>query len=231
MSIQARSQRGLPPSSAARDTTGFTKTYNSFSGVDMQCTFAGKLIGELQGLSYTVQREKAPHYTMGSADVRAFSRGKRGIAGSLVFQVFDRSALLEAMRDRPYIANRYDVVGDNVIADVTSSALEGAAGLLGSIAGSAAPSVSRIVLDKVLAAPQYLDQVLPFDIVITAANEYGSAAMMVIHGVELINCGSSMSIDDVSTEESCTWVATHLTPWHNQTFTRINTDGQSATAT
>ena len=56
-----------------------SRSYNSFSGVDIQATFAGKPIGELQGLSYTVTREKAPLYTMGSPDPRSFSRGKRGI--------------------------------------------------------------------------------------------------------------------------------------------------------
>lgn len=34
------------------------RTYNSFSGADMVATFGGVIIGELQGLSFTVQREK-----------------------------------------------------------------------------------------------------------------------------------------------------------------------------
>ena len=76
----------------ANTMDSFTRTYNSFSGVDMLVAFNNKIIGELQGISYTVQREKAPVYTMGSADPRSFSRGKRGIAGSMVFMVFDRSA-------------------------------------------------------------------------------------------------------------------------------------------
>ena len=85
------SPQGLPASDALNSVSTFTKTYNSFSGVDMVCTFGRKVIGELQGISYTIQREKAPIYTMGSADPRSFSRGKRGIAGSVVFHVFDRS--------------------------------------------------------------------------------------------------------------------------------------------
>ena len=44
-------------------------------------------------------KEKAPIYTMGSAEPRSFSRGKRGIAGTLVFTVFDRDALLEDLKD------------------------------------------------------------------------------------------------------------------------------------
>src|SRR3990167_5965015 len=88
----------------------YTQTYNSFSGVDMQVTFAGVVIGELQGISYTVTREKAPLYTMGSADPRSFSRGKRGIAGSLVFLVFDRSALLDSLGVKArYLANEYEL--------------------------------------------------------------------------------------------------------------------------
>lgn len=56
-------------------TEQLTRTYNSFSGVDIQATFGSKVIGTLQGVSYTVTREKAPIYTMGSANPRAFSRG------------------------------------------------------------------------------------------------------------------------------------------------------------
>ena len=40
---------------------------------------------ELQAISYAITREKAPIYTMGSADPRAYSRNKRGIAGNLVW--------------------------------------------------------------------------------------------------------------------------------------------------
>jgi hypothetical protein len=46
------------------------------------------------GISYAITREKAPIYTMGSADPRAYSRNKRGIAGQLVWINFDRNSLL-----------------------------------------------------------------------------------------------------------------------------------------
>lgn len=49
---------------------------------------------ELQAISYATTREKAPIYTMGSADPRAYSRNKRGIAGNLIWINFDRHALL-----------------------------------------------------------------------------------------------------------------------------------------
>jgi hypothetical protein len=164
----------------------------------------------------------------GSADPRSFSRGKRGIAGSIVFQVFDRSSLLEVMRDVPYIANKYDLPLGFEIADVDVPTIEIGSGLIGSAGGSANVTVSRIVLDKVLARPQYLDQVLPMDIVITASNEYGAFANMKIHGVEILNTGSGMSIDDITTDEACTFIASSITPWSNQGFIRTTNGGTAA---
>lgn len=221
--------KGLAPSGSARSASTFQKTYNSFSGVDMVVTFGGKILGELQGISYTIQREKAPIYSMGEADPRSFSRSKRGIAGSIVFVVFDRSALLEAMRDRPYVANRYSIPEGFEIADVNVDTIEIVPGVVGPAVGSASPTVSRIALDKVIAAPNYIDQVLPFDVVITASNEYGAVARMMIHGVEIMNVGSSLSINDITTDEACTYIATAITPWRDQGFIRINNDGRSAT--
>ena len=40
--------------------SAFTRAYNSFSGVDIKATFAGKTIATLQGISYSISREKAP---------------------------------------------------------------------------------------------------------------------------------------------------------------------------
>ena len=222
------SPQGLPASDSLNSVSTFTKTYNSFSGVDMVCTFGRKVIGELQGISYTIQREKAPIYTMGSADPRSFSRGKRGIAGSVVFHVFDRSALLEVMRDRPFIANKYDLPAGYAIADISVPTVEVGSGLLGTLDGSANPGISRITIDKVLAKPTYLDQVLPFDITITASNEYGAFAKMQIHGVEILNSGSGMSIDDITTDEACTFVSTRVTPWNSQGFIRSKTGGKTS---
>lgn len=89
----------------------YTKTYTTFGGSDIVATFNGKVIGELQAITYSITREKVPVYTMGSAEPRSFSRGKRGIAGNLVFVTFNRDALLEELKDGPqiqkYRANDY----------------------------------------------------------------------------------------------------------------------------
>jgi hypothetical protein len=193
----------------------FTRTYNSFSGVDMVVTFNRRIIGEVQGISYTIQREKAPVYTMGAADPRSFSRGKRGIAGSMVFMVFDRSALLDSFQDSPFLAwvtEFASLVNDPIVdaPSISVNAIDGTVGADDNITGGVVQSVK---LDKVLARPVYHDQILPFEVVVTAVNEYGSNSKLRIHGVEILNCGSGMSIDDITTDEACTWIARAITNW------------------
>ena len=75
------------------------QTLTSFSGADLVATFANKVIGELQQISWAVQRDKAPVFTCGSPDARSFSRGKRGLAGSMVFAVFDHEGLVYALQE------------------------------------------------------------------------------------------------------------------------------------
>jgi hypothetical protein len=58
----------------------------------------------------------------------------------------------------------------------------------------------------------YADQLKPFDVTITFLNEYGNAAKMSIYGCEIINEGSGMSIDDITSEKACTFVAQGLSP-------------------
>lgn len=74
------------------------QTLTSFSGADLVATFANKVVGELQQISWAVQRDKAPVFTCGSPDARSFSRGKRGLAGSMVFAVFDHDALVASLQ-------------------------------------------------------------------------------------------------------------------------------------
>ncbi len=51
-----------------------------------------------------------------------------------------------------------------------------------------------------LALPSYSDQVLPFDITLAGANEYGAMCAAKILGVEILNEGSGISVDDAVSE-------------------------------
>lgn len=50
------------------------------------------------------------------------------------------------------------------------------------------------------ALPAFSDQILPFDITLAGTNEIGAATCMKIYGVEILNEGSGVSIDDAVTE-------------------------------
>ncbi len=50
------------------------------------------------------------------------------------------------------------------------------------------------------ASPWYSDQVLPFDVTLSGANEYGAMCAAKIFGLEILNEGMGISIDDAVTE-------------------------------
>ena len=196
--------------------TEYTKTYTSFSGCDIICTFGNMVIGELQAITYHVQREKAPVYTMGSAEPRSFSRGKRGIAGTLVFTIFDRDALLEGLADHVEKQKSFQRIGGNSLYEMDRKnplAIEEWDAEMTKIATNGTSGVTSVDSDKVTqniasaARPVYADEIPPFDITISFANEYGQKAKLVIYGVEILNEGSGFSIDNVTSEKACTFVA------------------------
>jgi len=73
------------------------------------------------------------------------------------------------------------------------------------------PDFSEATITKTL-SPLIVDQLPPFDVVITASNELGNLAVQVIRGVHLVNFGTTYSIDDVFTEVSYTYLAREVTP-------------------
>ena len=186
----------------------YMKTYSTFGGCDIVATFNGKVIGELQAITYSLTREKVPVYTMGSAEPRSFSRGKRGIAGNLVFVSFNRDALLSELGDKAISKYKANDIGagefmsmekwDAMMSDLASS---------GSIKeeSRAVGDTRNLVNDN--AKARYADEVLPFDITISLANEYGNKAVTVIYGVEILNEGIGFSIDAPTSERAYTFVA------------------------
>ncbi len=188
-------------------STDFAQHYNSFSGCDIRATFGSKVIGTLQGISWSVTREKAPIYTMGEPDPRAFSRGKRGIAGSLIFIQFDKHALLEHFKSQ-----RFSDDDDSPFTAEGFRDDEIATGLVGNRESAATP-FDNPGADQEPRQPYYSDQILPFDVVLSAANEYGQTATMKIYGVEILNEGAGVSIDDIVLEQQMTFIARGCTGW------------------
>ena len=63
-------------------------------------------------------------------------------------------------------------------------------------------------------APTYVDQLMPFNVSIHFSNEYGQRAQIDLFGVEIINSGTAISIDDVVTNQAMTFVARSLNEMH-----------------
>jgi hypothetical protein len=134
-------------------------------------TMSTKVLAEAQSLSVSVHRDKAAVRACGSVYPKAFTRGPREIAGSIVFTVFDKNVLYEFLEADPSDFDAY--------AGFTTA---------------------------------LVDQLPPVDITVAFANEYGSVSRMAIYGVEFIDEGQVMSIEDLLTENVVHWVARDIDP-------------------
>ena len=118
-------------------------------------------------MSYSVTREKAPIYTMGSPDVRAYSRNKRGVAGSLIWINFDRHALLSVFHKArgKFLANKDDIgpqfpMGEQAALDQTAIFNSALTRTAGPAVGSTIEQLDNLSLSEVsgfkeLAAPWF----------------------------------------------------------------------------
>lgn len=213
-----------------------SRTYTSYSGVDIRVVINGKPAGSMQALSYAIQREKAPIYVMGSVDPISYSRGKRGIAGTMISLMMDRHFLhSDSFQGEKYLADK-----DEMFASVRDdSNLNNAQGGDGTVTLGLRDPTGKVVSDErsqaqgggrepqrtysvenlssnyEVASVYYVDQILPFDIAIVAANEYGQSAQMRLYGCEILNEGSGFSIDDIVIENQMTYVCRTILPWRS----------------
>ena len=174
-----------------------TKTYNSFSGCDMAvtCNILNQTItlGTLQTISYSIHMDRQPVRSIGNINAKDYTLGPRTIAGSLVFAVFDKHLLyhmIEAYRD-----TNTSVISSNKYVDMASK--------------YKSLTNSRHILS---------DELPPFDITITFANEYGTRSKAAIYGVRLVNEGQVMSINDVYTENTYQFVALDIDYMRNEDY-------------
>jgi hypothetical protein len=186
-----------------------SRDFASFAGTDIRIVVEGETIGSTQAVSYAIQREKAPIYVMGRVDPLSFSRGKRGIAGTLITLMLDRHILLtDPLVNMQFVADNDEIFptnGNLQFAGDTED-LETALGITNF-------SSQNISDNYTVTSAWYVDQIPPFDIVVVAANEYGNAASMRIYGVEILNEGSGFSVDDIVIENQMTYVCRTILPW------------------
>ena len=214
------------------------KTYTTFSGVDITAMFDDMTMHTLQGIAISITREKVPVYKLGSARPVSVSRGKRGIAGTLQFVLFDRSAMDQLIRDKDHYyyahadevnwltdtfnpANRFAeaMASSTTEADYSYDATTGQAQATGNVYLSGTGDTQRTVATSIKRVAEYMDQCYPFDVTLVAQNEYGNSAWSAVIGLEIINEGGGISMDDLTNEQTATYIAIHRQPW-----TPVNVD-------
>ena len=186
--------------------------FHSFSGVDIHAVFGDTVFGELQMIRYNIDREKAPVYTMGSANLRTIARGKRLISGACVFVVFEKDSLVSTLNERGTEFNPYLTKSDTAnLAGGSADSLAGSSqfGIAGESAGQSASRFTQSAQAKLA------DQLLPFDVTLVGANEYGQYTKMTIKGLELMTESGGISIDDLVIEKQMNFIAREIENWNN----------------
>ena len=181
------------------------RSYNSIAGTDIKAVIGPHIVGSIQAISYSIVREKIPVFTMGKVGPRGFARGKRAIAGSLIFIMFDMHPILFSLSEGDG-ANVKSVA--KFIGDDGDLQLENSTDL--SFTEVNTPNFG----DQRPMPVNYVDQIPPFDTTLTGTTEMGIQAQMGIIGMELLNEAGGMSIDDVVAETQYTYVAVDVSPWH-----------------
>lgn len=185
-----------------------SRQYTSFSGTDIRVVINGETLGSIQALSYAVQREKGPVYVMGRVDPLSFSRGKRGIAGTMITLMLDRHPLFK----EPFASMSFVADNDEIYANASNIQQAGSTADLEEL-GVVNFSAGDVSDNYQVHSAWYFDQLPPMDYVVVAQNEYGQAATMRIYGAEFLNEGSGFSVDDMVIENQMTYIARTLLPW------------------
>jgi len=165
------------------------KTFNSqqsliqsYSGTDISVLFSmppffsignklpRKLSAEIHTLTISSAASLLPVRAVGEAKARAYTKGARTFAGTMIFTVLDKDPFQEIFA--------LDALNGSTLQD----------GLW------------------------HIDQMPPFDAVITASNEAGLSAVQLISNIVFSNWGTTYSVDDMYTESTYTYMAEHVSP-------------------
>ncbi len=217
--------------------------YKAFSGANIYATIGHKRVGALQALTVSITREVVALYSFSDANPKAFVKGKRGIAGTLVFTQFDRHALLEDVfrganrgtlgQNNQMFRSRFAENSDALLSsplyatsnfehDLTQGVQNATGGAVGADISSELQTVYQLVKNQ---RRRYSDQIPEFDITVTMVNETGDAAFCVIGGIVLVNEGWGYTLDDLVSEVAFTYVARSISPLQSLTNEALWTTG------
>jgi len=118
----------------------------------------------------------------------------RAIAGSLIWINFDRHSLLNLVQQRVFLADIDEITpqytGTADCGAVFQSSIARSSGIpAGATINALDTTLTSAGQNAELATPWYSDQILPFDVTLSGANEYGAMCAAKIFGLEILNEG------------------------------------------
>jgi len=201
------------------------KTWSAFTGADITAYMGNVQIATLEGITVSVTREVMPIFVMGDPSPKAFAKGKRAIAGSLIFSQFDKHAVLRYAKG---VTTLYDLFSPSAQANVkqpsnvqtiSDSFTYGSwqrhlnsDGTFDNISSALLQDINETLFLVSQRKAHFADQIPPFDVTITLVNENGDASYTAIHDVQLVNEGWGYSLDDISSQVSFTFLARDIDP-------------------
>lgn len=147
-------------------------------------------IGSAITISYSVYRAKSPVYRLGDTTPNGFSIGKKTVAGSIVKAVMEEDELSNYINS--LIAK--GILGSSQVVSVNDT--------------SFAKELSTIMKDDLL----------DFNIILLFSSEYHDTVKQeTIYGANIINNGQVMSVMDLFTETTFSFVAKDVRQMHSVT--------------
>ncbi len=140
-------------------------------------------LDDLQTVSFQVHADKQPVRGLGSSYPRGYTCGSRLCAGSMIFTVLREHPLIKVI----------DAINKNP------------AGLLSSTSRHQVPNA--LTSYDLIPTSATADHLPPLHLNIIGVNEGGSACITTLFGVQFINDGMVMSIQNIVTESTLTFVA------------------------
>ncbi len=207
------------------------ENFLSFSPADISIYMYNVRIGNCLSVSYSIQREVIALFAFGDPNAQGFNKGKRGIAGSLVFNVFQNHPILRSgwgvavglestnTLSQLNLRNQELTTGaptQGFTPAALNAAINTAPAMFGGSIDLSEPSVRANLQQSysivAARAMNYADQLPPFDIVLTFVNEVGDAAVMSINGCIIGNEAGGYSVDDITSEMAFSFIARSVSP-------------------
>jgi len=217
-----------------------------FSGGDINIFFNERRVGRVESISCSIATDGAQLWEMGQQDSLGLVKGKRQIAGSMMFAMGDKDAVLESylrLSERGTITQKdlWDPssaassfaakkIVTQAFVDSSTVSSRTVTSTINYVPSSISESAfndqsmnnvaqaARIVGSRKI---EYLDQLPPIDVTIVAVKD-GAVSAMVLFGVEFLQEAMSMTLADMSSSQATNFVCRHRRHWR-----RVTVDGMT----